>query len=32
VITPSNALYRPDTTKFIRSSAATLRAFVDDNQ
>ena len=32
VITPSNALYRPDTTKFIRSSANTLRAFVDDNQ
>jgi Tfp pilus assembly protein PilV len=32
IITPSNPLYRPDTTKFIRSSANTLRAFVDDNQ
>jgi len=32
VITPSNVLYKPDTTKFIRSSANTLKAFVDDNQ
>ena len=32
VISPSNVLYRPDTVKFIRSSANTLRAFVDDNQ
>jgi Tfp pilus assembly protein PilV len=32
VIAPSNVLYKPDTTKFIRSSANTLRAFVDDNQ
>lgn len=32
IIAPSNPLYRPDTTKFIRSSANTLRAFVDDNQ
>jgi len=32
IITPSNPLYRPDTVKFIRSSANTLRAFVDDNQ
>ena len=32
VITPTNPLYRPDTVKFIRSSANTLRAFVDDNQ
>ena len=32
VITPSNPLYKADTTKFIRSSANTLRAFVDDNQ
>ena len=32
VITPSNVLYKPDTVKFIRSSANTLRAFVDDNQ
>ncbi len=32
VITPSNVLYKSDTVKFIRSSANTLRAFVDDNQ
>ena len=32
VISPSNVLYKPDTVKFIRSSANTLRAFVDDNQ
>lgn len=32
VITPTNVLYKPDTTKFIRSSAATLTALVDDNQ
>jgi len=32
VIAPSNPLYKPDTVKFIRSSANTLRAFVDDNQ
>jgi len=32
IITPANPLYRPDTVKFIRSSANTLRAFVDDNQ
>ena len=32
VISPSNPLYKPDTVKFIRSSANTLRAFVDDNQ
>jgi len=32
IITPSNVLYKPDTMKFIRSSANTLRAFVDDNQ
>lgn len=32
IITPSNPLYRPDTTLFIRSTANTLRAFVDDNQ
>ena len=32
ILAPSNPLYRPDTVKFIRSSANTLRAFVDDNQ
>jgi hypothetical protein len=32
VITPSNRLYRPDTMKFIRSSANTNRSFVDDLQ
>ena len=32
VIVPSNPLYPRDTVKFIRSSANTLRAFVDDNQ
>lgn len=32
VLTPGNSLYRPDTAKFIRSSANTMRALVDDNQ
>ena len=32
IITPTNPLYRPDTTKFIRSSAATMSTFVDDLQ
>jgi pilin/secretion family protein with methylation motif len=32
IITPTNPLYRPDTTKFIRSSAATLTALTSDNQ
>jgi len=32
VITPANTLYRPDTVKFIRSSANLTRAFIDDNQ
>ena len=32
IITPSNPLYRPDTIKFIRSSANTNRSFVDDLQ
>jgi Tfp pilus assembly protein PilV len=32
IITPTNTLYRPDTTKFIRSTANTLRALVDDGQ
>ena len=31
IITPTNTLYKPDTTKFMRSSAATLTAFVNDN-
>jgi hypothetical protein len=30
VITPSNVLYRPDTVKFIRSSANLIKALVDD--
>ncbi|MEO8194983.1 MAG: hypothetical protein ABI681_14115 [Gemmatimonadales bacterium] len=32
VITPTNALYKPDTTKFIRSSANTTTALISDNQ
>ncbi|MEO8576052.1 MAG: prepilin-type N-terminal cleavage/methylation domain-containing protein [Gemmatimonadales bacterium] len=32
VITPANALYKADTTKFIRSSANTLTALIDDKQ
>jgi hypothetical protein len=32
VITPTNTLYRPDTMKFIRSSANLTKAFIDDNQ
>ncbi|MDO8500379.1 MAG: prepilin-type N-terminal cleavage/methylation domain-containing protein [Gemmatimonadaceae bacterium] len=32
IITPTNPLYRPDTTEFIRSSAATRTSFVDDGQ
>jgi hypothetical protein len=32
IITPSNPLYRPDTTTFIRSTANTMRGLVDDNQ
>lgn len=32
IITPTNILYRPDTTKFVRTSAATNTAFVDDGQ
>ncbi|HEX2723378.1 MAG TPA: hypothetical protein VHM24_10690 [Gemmatimonadaceae bacterium] len=32
VITPANTLYKPDTTKFIRSTANTLTALVSDNQ
>ncbi len=31
VITPSNVLYRPDTVKFIRSSANLIKALIDDN-
>lgn len=30
IITPTNPLYRPDTTKFMRSSAATNTAFTND--
>ncbi|HEY0241468.1 MAG TPA: prepilin-type N-terminal cleavage/methylation domain-containing protein [Gemmatimonadaceae bacterium] len=32
VITPANPLYRPDTIKFIRSSANTNKALLDDLQ
>ncbi len=32
IITPTNVLYKPDTTNFIRSTANTLTAFVSDNQ
>ncbi|HEX6575098.1 MAG TPA: hypothetical protein VF042_08990 [Gemmatimonadaceae bacterium] len=32
VITPANTLYKPDTVKFVRTSANTLKALVDDNQ
>ena len=32
IISPTNVLYRPDTTRFIRSSAATLTALTSDNQ
>lgn len=31
VITPSNRLYRPDTTTFVRSSANTMRTFDTDD-
>lgn len=32
IISPTNILYRPDTTKFIRSTAGTNTALVNDNQ
>ena len=32
VISPTNPLYKPDTTVFIRSSANTIKALVDDNR
>lgn len=32
IITPANTLYKPDTTKFIRSSASTMTTFIDDKQ
>jgi hypothetical protein len=32
IINPANPLYRPDTTKFMRSSASTNRSLVDDGQ
>lgn len=32
IIAPSNPLYQPDTVIFIRSSANTMRTFIDDGQ
>ena len=32
VITPTNTLYRPDTTKFVRTTANTLTALTSDGQ
>jgi len=32
VITPTNVLYRPDTTKFVRTTANTITALTSDNQ
>ena len=32
IITPSNTLYKPDTTKFVRTTANTLTALTSDNQ
>lgn len=32
VITPANALYKPDTILFVRSSANTMTTFIDDGQ
>ena len=32
VITPTNPLYKPDTTKFVRTTANTLTALTSDNQ
>jgi len=32
VITPTNILYTPDTTKFVRTTAGTLTALTSDNQ
>jgi hypothetical protein len=32
IITPTNTIYKPDTTKFIRSSANTMTTFIDDRQ
>ena len=32
VISPTNALYKPDTITFIRSSANTMTTFIDDQQ
>jgi hypothetical protein len=31
IITPTNTLYKPDTTKFVRTTANTLTALTDDN-
>lgn len=32
IITPTNTLYKPDTTKFVRTTAETLTALTSDNQ
>jgi hypothetical protein len=32
VITPTNTLYKPDTTKFVRTTANTITALTNDNQ
>jgi hypothetical protein len=32
IITPTNTLYKPDTTKFVRTTANTLTALTSDNQ
>ena len=32
IIAPTNPLYRPDTTKFVRTTANTLTALTSDNQ
>jgi hypothetical protein len=32
VITPTNVLYKPDTTKFVRTTANTITALTSDNQ
>ena len=32
IITPTNTLYKPDTTKFVRTTASTITALTSDNQ
>jgi len=32
ILTPTNTLYKPDTTKFVRTTANTLTALTSDNQ